>query len=183
MRVHDLRPTFLMFSVMTLLFCVQYAEAVTLHVSITGNDQWSGGLAQPNRERTDGPLASLSGARDAIRQLKSRGPITKPVRVIISDGTYTLTEPFVLTPKDSGTKECPIIYEAAAGAKPIFTGGRMIEGFRPGEDGIWCTHIPDVASGKWYSVCLIGSITICCERLSSTLIELLLLDKKTLNPY
>jgi ankyrin repeat protein len=150
MRERGLRlRSFLCWLVLS-VFLVQCAEAITLYVSTKGNNRWSGLLARPNKERTEGPLASLAGARDAIRHLKSRGPIKKPVRVIVSDGTHTLTAPFVLTPEDSGTKECPIIYEAAAGAKPVFTGGRAVKGFRPGENGIWRTHIPDVATGKWY---------------------------------
>jgi len=132
------------------LFLVQCAEAVNLYVSPQGNDQWSGRLARPNRERTDGPVASLRGARDAIRILKSMGTITKPVRVIVMDGTYNLTEPFILIPQDSGTEECPIIYEAATGARPVFSGGRVITGFKRGENGIWQTRIPEVAAGKWY---------------------------------
>jgi ankyrin repeat protein len=150
MRVHNLRPIFVVLWVLTLLLYVQHAGAITLHVSIAGNDQWSGRLARPNKERTDGPLASLAGARDTIRRLKLRGPITEPIRVIVLDGAYTLTEPFVLTHEDSGTKESPIIYEAAAGAKPVFSGGRIIKGFRPGENDTWHAFIPVVATGEWY---------------------------------
>jgi len=126
------------------------AEVGTLYVSVKGNDKWSGRLSQPNKENTDGPLASLASARDTIRRLKSQKPLTEPVRVIISEGTYTLMEPFVLTAKDSGTKECPVVYEAAAGARPVFSGGRQISGFKRGESDIWQTHIPEVAAGKWY---------------------------------
>ena len=71
-------------------FSVQCAGAVRLYVSAQGNDRWSGRLAKPNRGRTDGPLASLTGARDAIRRLKSTGPLTEPVRVAVADGTYRL---------------------------------------------------------------------------------------------
>jgi hypothetical protein len=132
------------------IFLIQCTHALTIYVSTNGNDQWSGRLSQPNKERTDGPVASLNGARDAIRILKAMGTITKPVRVIVVDGTYTLDEPFILIPNDSGTKDCPISYEAAAGAKPVFTGGRVITGFKRGQSGIWQTHIPEVANGKWY---------------------------------
>jgi len=132
------------------VFVTQQVEAVTLYVSAKGNDKWSGQLAQPNKEKTDGPLASLTGARDAIRQLKSQKPLTESVQVIISDGTYTLTEPFVLTAEDSGTKDCPIVYEAAAGARPVFAAGRQIGDFKRGEGDIWQTNIPEVAAGKWY---------------------------------
>jgi hypothetical protein len=132
------------------LACGGQAKAMNLYVSTQGRDGWSGSLAQPNAGKTDGPLASLAGARDAIRRLKSQGPLTEPVRVIVADGTYTLAEPFVLTPQDSGTEKCPISYEAAPGAKPIFSGGRVIAGFKPGPNGLWQTHVADVAAGKWY---------------------------------
>jgi hypothetical protein len=150
MRVRGLRLRFLFFYVVILLFFSRGTEAVTLYVSSSGNDTWSGWPAQPNKERTDGPLASLVGARDAIRRLKSQGLIDSPVSVIVLDGTYTLTEPFILTPQDSGTEECPISYEAAAGARPVFTGGRVITGFKPGENGLWQTYIAEVAAGRWY---------------------------------
>jgi hypothetical protein len=78
------------------------------------------------------------------------GTITGPVRVIVQDGTYVLSEPFILTSEDSGTSECPISYESADGARPIFTGGRVITGFKRGENDIWQTHIPEVANGEWY---------------------------------
>jgi hypothetical protein len=61
-----------------------------------------------------------------------------------------LSEPFVLGPEDSGINGNPVTYEAAAGARPVFTGGRVIAGFERGQNGIWQTHIPEVAAGKWY---------------------------------
>ena len=124
--------------------------AVTLHVSPDGNDAWSGSLARPNADRTDGPLATLVGARDAVRKLKARGPLVEPVRVIVAEGTYFLKDTLVLTPQDRGTASSPITYEAATGAAPVFTGGRSIRGFRPGPDGVWVARVPDVAAGKWY---------------------------------
>ena len=122
----------------------------TLYVAPDGDDAWSGRLARPNAERADGPVASLAGARDAVRRLRASEPIAAPVRVLISAGTYALTEPVVFTAEDSGTKDCPITYEAAPGAKAIFTGGRAITGWTRGADSIWTTKIPDVAAGRWY---------------------------------
>jgi len=124
--------------------------AVTFYVAPDGNDDWSGRIARPNAARTDGPLASLIGARDVIRRLKASEGLKEPVRVIIEDGQYTLDEPFVLTPADSGTKDCPIRYEAQAGAKPFFCGGKVITGFEQQADGTWRVRIPEVAAGKWY---------------------------------
>ncbi len=126
------------------------ARALTIYVSPEGNDGWSGSMTQPNAGRSDGPVASLAGARDAVRRLESQGPLTEPVRIIVADGTYNLTEPFTLTPEDSGTEKCPISYEAAAGARPVFSGGRAIPGFKLGPNGLWQTRVPDVAAGKWY---------------------------------
>ncbi len=137
-------------SVVLSLVWIQAANAMNLYVSPEGSDKWSGKLPKPNSAGTDGPLASLAGARDAIRRMKLTISITEPVKVIVADGTYTLTEPIVLEPQDSGTKANPVIYEAAAGARPVFTGGRAITGFKRGENGIWQTKIPDVAAGKWY---------------------------------
>jgi len=149
-KSHSILKWYLISSVLFSLAWGGYAGAANLYVSIEGNDGWSGSLAQPNAGKTDGPLATLTGARDTIRRLKARGPLTEPVHVVIADGTYTLTEPFVLTHQDSGTEKCPVSYEAASGARPVFTGGRVIAGFKPGPNGLWQTHVPDVAAGKWY---------------------------------
>ncbi len=150
MSKHTSKASFFLFSVVALLIAAQVTSAATLYVSPKGSDSWSGRLAQPNSKKTDGPRASLTGARDAIRQLKSKGPLTAPVDVIISAGTYTLTGPFTLTPQDSGTKKCPITYKAAQGSQPIFTGGRVIADFHVKEEGVWQAHLPQVAEGKWY---------------------------------
>ena len=80
------------------------AFAVTFHVAPDGNDAWSGLLARPNAERTDGPLASLQGARDAARAVRKKATFDGPVRIVVADGLYTLREPLVLGPEDSGSE-------------------------------------------------------------------------------
>ncbi|NCP31697.1 MAG: DUF5123 domain-containing protein [Armatimonadetes bacterium] len=122
----------------------------TLHVAPEGNDQWSGSAARPNAGKTDGPLASLQGARDAVRRLKAGKELTEAVRVVVAAGTYQVGEPVVFSPEDSGTPKAPVLYEAAPGAKPLFTGGRKLTGFKPGNNGVWTAQVPDVAAGKWY---------------------------------
>ena len=126
-----------------------YAAETVLHVAPDGNDTWSGSLQRPNASGTDGPVASLAGARDAVRRLKEAGMPDGPVRVRFATGSYPIVEPAAFTPLDSGTADAPIIYEAAIGAKPVIHGGRTITGFRPGPDGVWTAHVPDVASGEW----------------------------------
>ncbi|MDQ2687017.1 MAG: right-handed parallel beta-helix repeat-containing protein [Armatimonadota bacterium] len=112
---------------------LQPAQADTLYVAPNGNDHWTGRQARSNAAHTDGPLASLAGARDAVRSLHGRGP----VRVMIAQGTYSLAEPVVFTPDDSGTPAAPIVYEAAPGAHPVFEAGRRITGFQRRADGLW----------------------------------------------
>jgi hypothetical protein len=119
--------------------------AITVYVSPDGKDTWSGQVARPNAEGTDGPVATLERARDIVRQLKAKAGGQEASRVIVADGQYPLTKPFVLQPEDSGTT-----YEAAPGAHPVFSGGRAITGFKAAENGLWVAHIPDVANGSWY---------------------------------
>ena len=126
------------------------AVAATFYVSPAGNDRWSGTLARPDAARTDGPLASLAGARDRVRAVVAHAGPPGPIRVIIAAGRYALPVPLALTVSDSGTPDRPIIYEAAPGARPVFSAGRRIAGFQRGRDGVWTVHLPAVSAGTWY---------------------------------
>ena len=79
------------------------------------------------------PLATLAGARDAIRRLKAKGGVRTGATVLVRGGTYVLSEPLRFVPEDSGTKEHPVIYAAYPGEKPVLSGGRAIAGWKPGE--------------------------------------------------
>ncbi len=118
------------------------APATRIYVAPDGNDAWSGLRKTPNAEKTDGPLASLVGARDAVRRLKQDEGLRLPVRVIVRDGTYRITEPLLLTPEDSGTAKCPITYESEFAA--TITAGVPITGFKQGDDGVWTARVPEV---------------------------------------
>jgi hypothetical protein len=137
-------------AMLAVLFLAACAHAATLHVAPDGNDTWSGKLVRPNRDRSDGPLASLQGARDAVRKLKAAAPLAEPVSVIIAGGNYALTAPVVFGPEDSGTEKCPVSFEVARGAKPVFSGGRRITGWQRGADGVWTAQVPEVKTGQWY---------------------------------
>src|ERR1019366_8510073 len=41
-------------------------------------------------------------------------------------------------------------YQAAPGAHPVFSNGRVIQGWHLGTNGFWQTQLPDVAAGHWY---------------------------------
>ena len=125
----------------------------TFYVATNGNDEWSGSLAEPNAEGTDGPLATLVGARDAVRQLREQKreadePLEGAVHVLIRGGTYTLSEPFVLEPQDSGLLGAPVRYAAYADEMPIISGGRRIADWKQ-EGELWTTEVADVVTSDW----------------------------------
>ncbi len=128
------------------------AAPVTLYVSPTGNDAWSGKLPQANAARTDGPLATVLAARNVVRKLHaaSAEAAGQPVTVYLRGGTYRMDEPLVLTPADTGLEGAPITYAAYQGEKPILSGGRVITGWKQGPGKLWTATIPDVAGGNWY---------------------------------
>jgi hypothetical protein len=65
--------------------------------------------------------------------------------VLIRGGWYFLDEPLVLEPRDSGTPDAPVVYRAAPGEQPIFSGGVRLSGFREttihGQPG-WVAGVP-----------------------------------------
>ncbi|NOS72385.1 MAG: right-handed parallel beta-helix repeat-containing protein [Verrucomicrobia bacterium] len=124
---------------------VLVASSVTLHVAPAGNDSWSGTLASPNSARTDGPVASLHVALVRVRELRSKTTDKSTAVVVVQAGEYPLGAPLVLTPDDSGLR-----FESATGARPVFSGGRRIAGWKHGSDGVWSVKVPDVAEGRWY---------------------------------
>ncbi len=126
------------------------ADGITLYVATNGNDAWSGVVAEPSDTGDDGPLATLIGARDAIRRMKARGPLQDPVTVLIRGGRYFIDEAVPFAYEDSGTKARPITYGAYPGEAPEFIGGRVIPGLLETPDGRMVAELPDVAAGDWY---------------------------------
>jgi hypothetical protein len=116
----------------------------TFHVSPRGDDGNPGSEAKP--------FATLQRARDAVRALRRQpGGPKRPVRVLVQGGTYLLREPLVFTPEDSGTKEAPVVYEAAGKDLPVLSGGRRIGGWQGttvAGNKLWVAELPDVRSGN-----------------------------------
>ncbi len=142
------------FSLLVFTVCSALAaeppQSVNLYVSPAGNDQWSGRSAAPAADRADGPLASLTGARDRLRQLRAEASGTLgPVTVHVRGGVYRMEAPFVLEAEDSGTAAEPVVFAAEPGERPVFSGGHALTGFRQ-NGNLWETMIPDVQAGHWY---------------------------------
>ncbi|MBC8874422.1 MAG: right-handed parallel beta-helix repeat-containing protein [Planctomycetes bacterium] len=98
------------------------------YVSADGSDSWSGTIASPNAQGTDGPFAGLERARDAVRDLKKRK--SDDIVVLVREGTYSLTKTVVFGLEDSGKEDSTITYAAYPGETPVFSSGREIKGWK-----------------------------------------------------
>ncbi len=120
-------------------------DTVTFHVGPNGNDSWSGLLENPNVTRSDGPVLSLNGAIARVREVRAKRSDRPAALVRVQSGEYLIHAPLILASEDSG-----IHFEAIPGAKPVFNGGRRIEGWQRGEGGVWTARVPEVAAANWY---------------------------------
>ncbi len=99
------------------VFQLDYAKE--FYVSPAGNDKNPGARAKP--------FATLERARNAIREYKTaKGFPREGFTVWIRGGDYQRIESFELTDLDSGEKNAPVKYSAAAGEKPRILGGVKI---------------------------------------------------------
>ena len=134
------------------------AEKV-FYVATNGNDSWSGKLAEPNASRRDGPFRTLQRVQKAIRAVKARGALDKPVAVCVRGGEYDLSSPVLFEPADSGTSQDPITYAAYPGETPVISGEKEIAGWervthskllKQAGGELWIARVPEVKQGKWY---------------------------------
>ncbi len=123
-------------------------DPFVLHVSTEGNDLWSGRLAQANSERSDGPKASIAGARDAIPRLRMTGDATGAIQVLIRGGVYRISQPIVFGPDDSGFEGGRVTYQAYPGEVPVIDGGRRITRWER-QGALWVADLPEVRDGQW----------------------------------
>ncbi|MHC4804700.1 MAG: hypothetical protein ACYTBX_00360 [Planctomycetota bacterium] len=98
-------------------------KKVDFYIAPNGNNSWSGKLAAPNPEQSDGPFATIERAQQAVRDLKSKIylPKGKPVEkrwigspheygsgrdilVLIRGGYYSLDKPIRFTAADGGER-------------------------------------------------------------------------------
>jgi parallel beta-helix repeat protein len=127
----------------------QSPRPITLYVAADGDDGWSGRRRSANAERSDGPFATITRARDAIRVLPAAVRRARRIIISIRGGVYRLSEPLVFTPQDSGTMAHPVTYQASRGETPVWSGGRRIAGWTKTEGGLWKAHVPAAAKGEW----------------------------------
>ncbi len=124
-----------------------YAETVRadFFVSVNGNDGWSGRLAEANATRSDGPFATIAGARDAVRNLKKTSG-KRSIVVRLRGGVYRLKETLVFSLEDSAPEGGTITYAAYHGEEAILSSAVPIKNWRPLEPSP--PNLPAAANGK-----------------------------------
>ncbi len=116
-------------------------SSADFYISSAGSDAWSGTIAAANAAGNDGPFATLTRARDAVRELKGRR--TGDILVYIREGTYRLDETVVFGLDDSGNDDATITYAAYPEETPVFTSAVAVDGWtRLGETS---TDLSEVA--------------------------------------
>ena len=124
------KPLIFLFTSLVILqtLCLSAAD---YYVAPDGNDNWSGKIATPNPQRTDGPFANLERAREgrACPQTDlGRGRTTGSLWRCWP-GPMSCRGPSSSPGEDSGEDGAPTVYRARAGADVRLLGGRRVEGF------------------------------------------------------
>ena len=107
----------------------------------------------------NGPIANLEEARLKVRELKKKAP-DQAIEVVIKGGVYALQKTVVFGLEDSGTQTAPIVYKAASGEQPVFTGGVPITGWKKlttepkgisekAHGKLWVAEIPKNLDKSW----------------------------------
>jgi hypothetical protein len=89
----------------------------------------------------DRPFATLTRARDAVRQIKKTSK--EPITVYLRGGTYYLDGPLVFTAEDSGSRDGPVSFAAYKNEEPILSGGTVLKlKWRPYKDTTLKAKVP-----------------------------------------
>ncbi len=116
---------------------------IRIYVSPAGNDSWSG--ANSTATGSDGPKATIAGARDEIRKLKSHGALTGGAVVEVAPGSYPQLTTLTLTKVDSGSPQEPIIYRSATLKAAIIEGGISVRNWRDIDSSVASRVDPSIA--------------------------------------
>lgn len=124
---------------------------ITLYVSPGGDDAAGGTI--------DAPFATITRARDAVRELKS-GAGRRDITVLLRGGVYYIDETIVFGLADSAGAGQTITYAAYPGEKPVISSGRAISGWKKlsrsprslpkvARGKVWVADLPETKGGKW----------------------------------
>lgn len=126
------------------------------YVSPIGNDLWSGTLPEPNANKTDGPFATLSKAKHAVRMFKNG--VYRDIFVAIRGGSYLLTQTERFSASDSHYDAFKVVYTAYANEQPIFHSDIVVQDWKQtdaivglsikAKGKVFEADLPDLPNGK-----------------------------------
>ncbi len=111
------------------------------YISTLGRDTWSGRLADPNIQGTDGPFASLQHARDMVRAEIKAG-LRKNLRLHLRGGNYFLPRGMQWGPEDGGNEAFSVTYAAQPGEDVTLFGGMALGNWERYRDEIFASSLP-----------------------------------------
>ena len=114
------------------------AATLELHVAKNGNDSWSGILANPNQDNTNGPFATLERARQFIREHKKKNKGFDYI-IYVHGGLYRIKRTFVLNILDSKSTYKPYKNEHV-----VFSGDVVIKNFEVFKDKILKANLKNI---------------------------------------
>jgi hypothetical protein len=107
----------------------------TLHVAPRGSERGDGSAKKP--------FATLERARDEIRARRKSGSLPAGgFAVLVHGGEYQVSQTFSVTESDSGTEAAPVVFRAAPGERPVFSGGVRLNGWRKLSDADGYPQLP-----------------------------------------
>ena len=127
--------------ILTVLISCTHQRTVEFFVSPEGRD------TNPGTETA--PFHSLEKAKESVRSQLREAP-GEPVVVNMKEGTYYLEKPVVFSSGDSGTGTASVLYKAADGEEPVFTGSREVKNWKLLDDAEKLKFLPPGAPGKVY---------------------------------
>ncbi len=127
----------------------------------TGDDRWSGTLAEPDATRQDGPFRTLAAAQAVVRRTRAgmKKDEAETIEVVIRGGLYTLAEPWRFDALDSGcgratpirAETWPVVWRGAPGENVVISGGRRLGGWKPARlngHPVWRAPAPAGGDGQ-----------------------------------
>ncbi len=121
-------------------------DKLTLYVAPEGCDGWSG--LQECSNHTDGPLASLAGARNRIRIIRQAGKLSTPVEVIFKSGRYEIDETIVFQDEDLSDAQTNVTFRGEESGEVILMGGCRLPDPIPLEGGLLKYELESLGRGK-----------------------------------
>lgn len=97
-------------------------------VSPNGNDAWTGRLAAPSEDKSDGPFASWERAQKAVREKLATGT-PGALNVYVRGGVYRRTTALKFGVEDSGRPDAPVVWKGYNEERPQILGSIKLSGW------------------------------------------------------